>query len=279
MRGLLIVAAVVIATACSQPAPATQGSGTTTPPDLTAAPAPATPAATTTETAPASPPPQAAPLSPVTRSSPAPADAPRSVAPAPAATPAASSEAATPIPPKPVAPPPPRFREVTVPAGTSLSVTILSNLASNTSHVEDAVKASLAEPVVVDGVTAVPAKAQITGTVTDVKESGRVKGKASLALRFDRLIVRGETQRISSARVMLEAQDNKKSDVKKGGLGAGLGAVVGGVVGGGKGAAIGAVAGGTGAILGTKGGEISVPAGTVVNVLLQEPFSVQVPLR
>jgi hypothetical protein len=156
-------------------------------------------------------------------------------------------------------------------------VSVLSNLASHTSQVEDVVKGALAAPIVIEGTTAVPKGAQVTGAVSDVKESGRVKGKASLGLAFDRIVVRGETHRIQTARVMLEAQDKKSDDVKKGGIGAGLGAVVGGIAGGGTGAAIGAVAGGTGAVLGTKGREIEVPAGTVVNVLLQAPLTVQVP--
>ena len=131
----------------------------------------------------------------------------------------------------------------------------------------------------ISGTAAVPRNAEISGVVTDVKESGRVKGKASLAFRFDRLVVGGEQHRIQTARVILSAEQKKNEDVKKGGIGAGLGAVVGGVVGGGKGAAIGAVAGGTGAVLGTKGREIEVPAGTVVNVLVQEPLTVRVPVK
>jgi hypothetical protein len=156
-------------------------------------------------------------------------------------------------------------------------VSVLSNLASNTSQVEDMVRGALAAPIVIDGTTAVPKGAEVRGVVSEVKQSGRVKGKASLSIAFDRMVVRGETLRIQTAAVQLEAQDKKSDDVKKGGIGAGLGAVVGGIAGGGTGAAIGAVAGGTGAVLGTKGREIEVPAGTVVNVLMQTALTVQVP--
>jgi hypothetical protein len=178
-----------------------------------------------------------------------------------------------------VTPPVPQFRDITIPAGTSLSVTVLSHLGSATSNVEDAVKGALAKPVVISGLTALPQNTQITGVVTDAKTSGRVKGKASLALRFDRLSVRGETHQVHTARVILGAADKKSDDVKKGGVGAGLGAVVGGIAGGGKGAAIGAVAGGAGTVLGTKGKEVELPAGTVVEVLMQEPLTVRVPIK
>ena len=198
----------------------------------------------------------------------------------PASSAAAPAAAAAPPPaPKPAPPPPPAFREVTIPAGTSLSVSVLSNLASNTSKVEDVVKAALAKPLVIDGVTAVPQGAEIRGVVSDAKQSGRVKGKASIGLAFDRIVVRGETHQIETAPVVLEAQDKKSDDVKKGGIGAGLGAVVGGIAGGGTGAAIGAVAGGAGAVLGTKGREIEVPAGTVVDVLMQSPLTLRIPVK
>ena len=196
--------------------------------------------------------------------------APAAAAPAAAAPAAAASAQAKPA--APVA----TFREVTIPAGTSLSVTVLSSLASDKSKVEDPVKGSLAKPVLVSGMTALPEGTQITGAVTDAKESGRVKGRASLAFRFNHMVVDGESVAVQTAAVTREAAADTKSDVKKGGLGAGLGAVVGGVVGGGKGAAIGAVAGGTGTVLATKGNEVSVPAGTVVDVLLQDPVKVTV---
>jgi uncharacterized protein YcfJ len=115
--------------------------------------------------------------------------------------------------------------------------------------------------------------------VIEVHQSGRVKGKASVAFRFERLTLRGETVRVQMARVRREAAQDKKQDVRRGGVGAGLGAVVGGVIGGGKGAAIGAAAGGTGAVLGTKGNEVEIQPGTVVTALLQEPVTVDVPIE
>jgi hypothetical protein len=170
-------------------------------------------------------------------------------------------------------------KEFTDPAGTSLAVTVLSKLGSETSQVEDVVKASLAKPIVIDGTTVAPQGAEVRGVVSDAKKSGRVKGKATLSIAFDRLTVRGESHQIQTAPVVLEAQDKKSDDVKKGGVGAGVGAVVGGIAGGGTGAAIGAVAGGAGTVLATKGREVEVPAGTVVNVLMQSPLTLKVTLK
>jgi len=203
---------------------------------------------------------------------------------APAATPAGSTarEAAAPPPPPPAPPPPPpapKFKDVTIPAGTAISVKVLNALASDTSKVEDAVKGSVAKPVVISDTTVLPVGTQLSGVVTDASASGRVKGRASLAFRFDHIVVDDETMRIQTAKVTSEAAKDTKSDAKKGGLGAAAGAIVGGIAGGGKGAAIGAVAGGAGTVMATKGNEVTVPAGTVVSVLLQTPLTVSVPIK
>jgi hypothetical protein len=281
---LMLAAVLGIAAACSQP-PASQQA-----PAASQAPAPAAQPAAAPPAEPAAAPPAAANAAPGAgaqqpRPAATPAAAPPSAAappppagPAAAATPSAASSAPAPAP-KPEPPPAPKFREVTIPAGTALSVSVLSTLGSKTSQIEDPVRGALAEPVVVSGRTALPKGTEITGTVTDVKESGRVKGKALLAFRFERLMFDGENHRIQTARVTLEAAQNKGDDVKKGGAGAGLGAIVGGIAGGGKGAAIGAVAGGTGAVLATKGREVEIPPGTVVSALLQTALTIRVPIK
>src|SRR5689334_10683791 len=109
---------------------------------------------------------------------------PQAAAPETATTPAppppATSRAAEHAPAPAAPPPPPQFKEVTIPAGTSLSVKLLSNVASNTSHVEDAVRGSISRAVVIDGLTALPEGTPIAGTVVEANESGRVKGRASV---------------------------------------------------------------------------------------------------
>jgi hypothetical protein len=74
---------------------------------------------------------------------------------------------------------------VTVPAGTSLPLELTTALSSDTAHVETPVRARLRDAVVVKGFTAMPAGTVFNGSVTDVEESGRVKGRATLTFRFD----------------------------------------------------------------------------------------------
>ena len=206
---------------------------------------------------------------------------PAAQAPAPAqslsAGAAQPSTAAAPHAPEPTTPPEPKFREVTIPAETPISVTLETPVASNKNNVEDQVRGKLAKSIVVAETTVVPAGSELTGSILEAKESGRVKGKASVAFRFDRITIRGESHRIQTARIAHEAGSSTKSDVKKGAVGAGAGAVIGGIAGGGSGAAIGAGVGGTATLLATKGKEVELPAGTIVSTRLMESVRVLVP--
>jgi len=168
---------------------------------------------------------------------------------------------------------------VTIPEGTTISVKLTTPIASDTSKVEDPVRGTLSRPLVVSGTTAIPAGAEVVGSVLEANESGRVKGKAALAFRFDRMIVGDERHDIRTARVTRAAASSRNSDIKKGAIGAGVGAVVGGIVGGAKGAAIGAGAGGTGAVLATKGNEVRLASGSIVTTTLQQALTVRVPLE
>jgi hypothetical protein len=171
---------------------------------------------------------------------------------------------------------------VTIPEGTSLSVTVTTPIASDSSKVEDLVQGTLAQPIVVSGTTVVPRGSELTGSVIEATQSARVKGRAAIAFRFDRMRVRGESHPIQTTRVRREAESTKGKDAKKIGIGAGVGAIIGGVAGGGSGAAIGAAVGGgagTGAVLATRGSEVELPAGTTITTQLQKPLTVLVPIK
>jgi hypothetical protein len=269
IRSIFILALVsTLAVGCSRPAPQqAAGAGTDASAPPTASRDAAQPEA---QSAPAATPAAAAGQA----ARPANAEAP---SPAASATPT-PAPAPAPAPAPPPEPPAPKFREVTIPTGTSLSVTLATPLASDTSKPEEPVKGALANPIVISGATVVPKGADLSGSVIEANGSKRVKGKASIVFQFDHLMVRGENHRIATSRVKQEAAANTKQDAKKGALGGGVGAVVGGIAGGGKGAAIGAVAGSAGTVLATKGNEVELEAGTVVSTTLQGPLKVLVPV-
>ena len=177
------------------------------------------------------------------------------------------------------APPEPVYKEVTLPAGTTLRLDLRSAVASDTSKVEDAVRASLRQAVVVDGQTILPAGTELAGTVTDVARSGRVKGRARVAYRFSSLRHDSERYDITTATIAHEAEATKKEDAKKIALGAGAGAALGAILGGGSGAAKGAAIGGgagTGAVLATRGDEVRREPGADVTTRLTAPLTVRV---
>ena len=204
----------------------------------------------------------------------APASAPRS-----AAAPATAPPPARPAAPAPAAPAAPAFREVTLPAGTTLSLRLRSAVASDTSNVEDVVRAELREAVSGGGATVLPAGTEFVGTVTSVERSGRVKGVARIAYRFDSLTLAGTRYDVGAAPLVHEAEPTKREDATKVAIGAGAGAAIGAILGGGSGAAKGAAigaAGGTGVVLATRGDEVRLESGANVTTTLSAPLTIRV---
>ena len=173
----------------------------------------------------------------------------------------------------------PVYKEVTIPSGTTLRLDLKSSVASDTSKVEDTVRAALRQAVVVNGKTVLPAGTELVGTVTDVARSGRVKGLARVAYRFSSLRHDSERYDIATATIAHEAQATKKKDATKIAIGAGAGAALGAVLGGGSGAAKGAAIGGgagTGVVLATRGDEVRRGPGADVSTRLTAPLTVRV---
>lgn len=175
--------------------------------------------------------------------------------------------------PAPPPPPPP----IVVPAGTVLTVTIDQSISTKTNSSGDAFAASLAEPVTVNGQTAVPQGAHATGTVTQAQSAGRIKGGALLALTLDSVTVNGQKYQVESSSFEEAGKGRGKRTAIGGGGGAAFGAIVGALAGGGKGAAIGALAGGGAGTAGaafTGNRDFTIPAETRLHFKLTQPLTV-----
>jgi hypothetical protein len=173
------------------------------------------------------------------------------------------------------------WREITLPAGTQLSVRLDTGVGSDTSRVEQPVTAHLTRAVRVRGETVVPEGSRVTGIVTDAKRSAKVKGRARVALRFDGLTPRGEEQRyaIRTAQVARTAAATKQKDAIEIGAPAAGGAIIGALVGGKKGALIGTAVGGgagTAAVLSTRGKEVRLSKGAPLVLRLAAPVTIRV---
>jgi len=175
----------------------------------------------------------------------------------------------------------PAWHEVTIPAGTSLPLVLDTGIGSDISRVEQPVRAHLARAIVVRGTTVLPQGSPVSGVVTDARRSGKVKGRAHVAVRFDTVTPRGvdERYRIRTTAVGRTAPATKKKDALEIGAPAAGGAVIGAIVGGKKGAAIGSAVGGgggTAVVLSTRGKEVRLGRGALVTVRLAEPLIVKV---
>jgi len=172
-------------------------------------------------------------------------------------------------------------REVTIPAGTTLSIILETPVSSETSRVEERVNAHLARAVVVDGATVAAEGSRVGGVVTDARQSGKVKGRAHVAVRFDSLTPSGSDDRyaISTSSVGRTAEGTKRKDALEIGAPAAGGALIGALAGGKKGALIGgAIGGGAGSavVLSTRGKEVKLPKGAALTLRLASPVTVKV---
>jgi hypothetical protein len=173
----------------------------------------------------------------------------------------------------------PEYREITLPAGTTLALDLKTAVGSDTSAVEDAVRATLRRAITAEGSTVLPAGTEVVGTVTEAERSGRVKGRARVAFRFTSLRHDSERYDIRTETIARVAEATKGEDATKVAIGAGAGAALGAILGGGSGAAKGAAiggAGGTGVVLATRGKEVRVGVGADLTTKLTAPLTVRV---
>ena len=173
------------------------------------------------------------------------------------------------------------WREITIPAGTRLAITLDTSVGSDTSRVEEPVAAHLTRPIRVHGETVLAEGTRVGGVVTDATRSAKVKGRAHVAMRFNSLTPRGDDQRytISTASVGRTAQGTKKKDALEIGAPAAGGAIVGALLGGKKGALVGTAVGGgagTAVVLSTRGKEVHLPKGAALTLRLAAPVTIRI---
>jgi hypothetical protein len=166
---------------------------------------------------------------------------------------AASGTAAQPAVANAAAAPRPAYRDVTIPAGTMLPLSLTSTVASDTSAVEDAVTAALTRAITIDGWDVLPAGATLDGHVTNVDGSARVKGRAIIAFRFTSVTTGGEQYDVQATPLSHVAPAAKGEDATK---------IGGGAV--------------TGVVLDTKGQEMRLAPGADVSTKLTAPLTVRV---
>jgi hypothetical protein len=174
------------------------------------------------------------------------------------------------------APAPPNNAGIEVPSGTRIVVRLIDPVNSERDNLGQTYRASLDQPVIVNGETVIPRGADAVAALIDAKQSGKIEGRTVLTLDLKTVTVNGRTYDVVTAGVPEASGSRGERSAKVIGGAAALGAIIGAAAGGGKGAAIGAGAGagaGTAAEIATSGQKVHVPAETRLTFTLQNPIA------
>ena len=184
-----------------------------------------------------------------------------------------------------------QFQKYSIPLRTRVPLVLVNSVSTKTSEVGDQVYLQTSFPVFGGNRIVIPEGSYVTGTITQVKRPGRIKGRGEIYIRFDTLALRNGIQR--DFRGTVSATDGGQSSVaeKEGKIvsegtkgddaaavagtviqGASTGSIIGAVNGNaGQGAAIGAAAGATAGMIGVllqRGSEVQLLRGTSMEMVL-----------
>src|SRR6478609_3211947 len=193
--------------------------------------------------------------------------APSAAAPPPGASPAPA--AASPAP-----PPAATFSGATVdvPANSRLVMRLDDNVDSAKGagvRFSASLEAALPDA---SGNVIVPAGTKVLGIIAESKSAGRLVGKSEMEIAFTDLQINGLLFPIQSQGVKAVGEGSGRDTARK----VGAAALIGGAFGGGSGAAKGAAIGGAAALL-TRGQQIRIPRGTLLELSLVAPARVPAP--
>jgi len=141
--------------------------------------------------------------------------------------------------------------KLTIKPGTFVTVRLNQGLSSDRNHVGDAFSATLAKPVVVDGVVVADRGQTVGGKVVEAKKAGRVEGVSRLAVQLtDLTLADGQPAPVQTQLYSRNGPTSVGRDVAAVGATTATGAAIGAAAGWGTGAAIGAGAGALAGIVG-----------------------------
>ncbi|MBV8841400.1 MAG: hypothetical protein JO307_01190 [Bryobacterales bacterium] len=183
-----------------------------------------------------------------------------------------------------------------IPEGSHLLLKMVNSITSRTAQDGDRVYLRTASPIAVDGEMIVPPESYVTGVVSHVKRSGKVSGRAELAIRLETLtfpsgkslrftphvasVDAGEFgQKVEGGESTVKQAPSTGEDAKQIAILAGTGASVGGLAdrswkGAGIGAAAGTAVGFATALL-TRGHEVELLAGSTLDVVFERPLTIE----
>jgi len=185
----------------------------------------------------------------------------------------------------------------TVAPGTHIALGMINSVSTKHSSPGDRIYLETVFPIVIDNHIVIPPGSYVTGTVTDVKRPGRVRGRGELYVRFDTITLpNGVTRDFRSRLGGIDARGDEHLDKKEGTIlsdsnkggdartiaeagasGASIGAIAGAAAGhAGMGAGIGGAAGAAAGIAGvllTRGPEAVLAKGSTVEMVLDRALT------
>ncbi len=178
--------------------------------------------------------------------------------------------------------------------GTKVLLNLINSVSTKNAAEGDRVYLETAFPVLVDGRLVIPTGSYVTGTITQVKRAGKVKGRSALFIRFDSLTLANGVTRDFRARPStldgdqkgsldrsegkIRGDSDKLGDATKVATAASYGAMIGGIASGAKGAGIGGGAGlaaGLVGVLMSRGPETVLERGSTMEMLLDRQLQFQ----
>jgi hypothetical protein len=183
-----------------------------------------------------------------------------------------------------------------IPKGAHMLLQMQNSISTRTAAEGDFVYLTTASPIAGGGQILVPAGSYVQGVVAHVKRSGRVSGRAELAIRLETLTLpdgravkftpklssvdAGETgQKVKGREGEIEAGSSASQDLRRIAIVAGSGAAIGGMADGGwEGAGIGAGIGtgvGVATALLTRGKELELRRGSSLDVVFDRSVALE----
>jgi hypothetical protein len=159
-----------------------------------------------------------------------------------------------------------------IPAGTEIAVRTIDSIDSERDRRGQTYRASIDQPVIINGQTVVPRGADAVIMLTDSQQSGKIEGRTILTLDLRNITVNGRTYDTTTSSVAKQSGSRGARSAGVIGGTAAVGAIIGAIAGGGRGAAIGAGSGaaaGTAAQVMTSGQKVKVPSETLLTFSLQ----------
>ncbi len=176
--------------------------------------------------------------------------------------------------------PPPAPADVTIPAGTMITVRLVGSVDTRVNKAGDEVGATVDSPISDNGQIVIPRYAKARLRIVGERNAGHIKGQSMVELKLVSLTVNGQAYNVNSGVYQREAKGSRgKQTAERAGIGAAVGGIIGAIAGGGKGAAIGAGVGagaGTGVQMATKAPPVVIPSETKIDFTLNSPLTVTV---